>query len=117
MKKGSLGESLAADYLVSAGYRILEKNYHCRSCEIDLIAVKKNTLSVIEVKHWTTIPISELGYSINKTKKQRISRCTAIFLAENPEYSEYFISFDVIFIDNNNEINHIRNAFLGPEAV
>ncbi len=117
MKKGSLGESLAADYLVSIGYRILEKNYHCRSCEIDLIAVKDNTITVIEVKHWTTIPISELGYSINKAKKRRIYHGAAFFLAENPEYSEYFISFDVIFIDNNNEINHIRNAFLGPEAL
>ena len=41
-KIGKLGEKLAAQYLESKGYEILERNFYCRQGEIDIIA-KENT--------------------------------------------------------------------------
>ena len=39
-KVGDHGEDFAAKILADNGYQILERNYRCRSGEIDIIAVK-----------------------------------------------------------------------------
>lgn len=47
---GRTGERLAAEALVSRGYRILERNFRCSSGEIDLVAEEGQDLVFVEVK-------------------------------------------------------------------
>lgn len=47
---GKLGEEIAVKYLQKLGYRILERNFHKRYCELDIVALDKETLVFIEVK-------------------------------------------------------------------
>ena len=47
---GRLGERLAAESLLSRGYRILERNFRCRYGEIDLVAEDEQDLVFVEVK-------------------------------------------------------------------
>lgn len=47
---GHLGENLAATYLCSLGYQILERNFRKRYGEIDIIAKEKEILVFVEVK-------------------------------------------------------------------
>jgi len=47
---GRLGERLAAEKLLSRGYRILERNFRCRYGEIDLVAEDEQDLVFVEVK-------------------------------------------------------------------
>ncbi len=47
---GRLGERLAAEKLLSHGYRILERNFRCRCGEIDLVAEDGQDLVFVEVK-------------------------------------------------------------------
>lgn len=47
---GAWGERCAARYLWWHGYRILDRNYRCRSGEIDLIACRQGFLVFVEVK-------------------------------------------------------------------
>lgn len=47
---GKKGEDIAAKYLQSKGFIILERNFHKRYSEIDLIAKDKMTLVFVEVK-------------------------------------------------------------------
>jgi putative endonuclease len=47
---GRLGERLAADTLEQRGYRIIERNFRCRSGEIDLVAEEGQDLVFVEVK-------------------------------------------------------------------
>ena len=49
-KTGNFGELLATLYLKLKGYEILERNFSVRGGEIDIIASKKNEISIIEVK-------------------------------------------------------------------
>lgn len=44
------GESLAAQFLISHNYSILEKNWRSGHLEIDIIASQNNTLHFVEVK-------------------------------------------------------------------
>jgi putative endonuclease len=47
---GIYGERLAAEYLISLGYEILERNWRCRIGEIDLIARDRDRWVFVEVK-------------------------------------------------------------------
>ena len=47
---GKLGEQMAVRYLEDKGYTILERNYRRWHLEIDLIALDRDELVVVEVK-------------------------------------------------------------------
>src|ERR1700712_388348 len=54
IKKGNEGEELAASFLVSKGFTVLERNYRHKRSEIDLIIRRDNWLIFIEVKSRTS---------------------------------------------------------------
>jgi len=47
---GILGEDIAANYLISAGFKIIERNFKKRYGDIDIVAKVGDTFSFIEVK-------------------------------------------------------------------
>ena len=51
---GKKGEEFAIDFLVKAGYKILEKNYRFQKAEVDIIALKGLVLAIVEVKTRST---------------------------------------------------------------
>lgn len=53
-KVGFKGEELASRYLISKGYKILQRNFSKRYGEIDIVAIDNNTLVFIEVKTRTS---------------------------------------------------------------
>ena len=50
LELGRRGEQIASRFLVSKGYKIIDKNYHAREGEIDIIASYFNMLVFVEVK-------------------------------------------------------------------
>lgn len=51
---GLKGEVTATNYLISKGYKIIEKNYRTKFSEVDLIALYGDFLVFIEVKTRTS---------------------------------------------------------------
>jgi putative endonuclease len=47
---GRYGEEQAAQYLAKLGYQIIDRNWHCNSGEIDLVARDNDRLVFVEVK-------------------------------------------------------------------
>ena len=47
---GRAGEERAAQYLIAAGYTVIDRNWRCPIGEIDIVAVRGRTLAVVEVK-------------------------------------------------------------------
>ena len=50
METGSLGENLAAEFLVDKGFKIVARNHRWKHAEIDLIVQRDNWLVFVEVK-------------------------------------------------------------------
>ena len=48
---GAYGEQVAVAYLEKLGYKIIDRNWKTRLCEIDIIAQKGDTLYFVEVKY------------------------------------------------------------------
>lgn len=50
LKLGALGENAAANFIVSLGYRIINRNFQKRYGEIDIVALDAKTLVFVEVR-------------------------------------------------------------------
>lgn len=111
-KTGITGEKKAALFLAKDGFTILKRNFRKRGGEIDIIAKHDNVLVFIEVKTSNVYSEDSLEYSIDNRKRRRIINTSRYFLKENPEFEDYTIQYDIIFISQQDgKINHIKNAF------
>ncbi|ADR19888.1 YraN family protein [Calditerrivibrio nitroreducens] len=107
-KEGDAGENLAAEYLISKGYRILHRNFRCRFGEIDIIASKGSVVAFIEVKYRKTDRFGKGFESVSQRKIEKILKASQYFISTNQD--RYHYRYDVISIDNG-KITHIENAF------
>lgn len=110
-EKGDLGESIAKDYLLSKGAKILETNYKIKSGEIDIISKLDEDIVFIEVKSRTNVKFGYPSEAVNYKKIKKITDVAKYYIFKNKLYSTS-IRFDVIEVYlKDNKINHIVNAF------
>ncbi|KXZ40053.1 putative endonuclease [Alkalithermobacter thermoalcaliphilus JW-YL-7 = DSM 7308] len=111
VQKGKLGEKIANKYLLSKGFKILDKNYKTRYGEIDLIAQKKEKITFVEVKLRSNLNYGYPCEAVNFKKQNKIRNVATEYINKNKlENLEY--SFDVIEVYlKDKKINHIKNAF------
>ncbi len=99
--KGKWAEDVAAGYLKSNGYKILDRNFRTRFGEIDIIAFKQGTLIFVEVKY------GEGGrFRVDRRKMNRI-KMAANFYLKDFEYDE--VRLDVIEVTEE-EVLHIKGV-------
>ena len=107
---GKKGEELAQKYLVKQGYKILETNKHfSRFCEVDIIALDKNTLVFCEVKTRRTLVCGSPFEAITKSKYQNIKKGLYLYLQENPNYKKFRIDAISVVLEPKLGINHLKN--------
>lgn len=94
--KGLYAEMLAAISLKVRGYKVLAKRYKTSHGEIDVIALRKNTLAFIEVKARAS-QCDALEAVLPRSQK-RIANSAQMFLAEHPQYQNHDMRFDVITV-------------------
>lgn len=93
---GQAGEKLAANWLVKNGFTIKEINWRYSHFEVDVIAVKGDTLHFIEVKTRTTTKFGNPEESITKIKMQNLKNAAERYQEKNPGWK--WIQFDVLAI-------------------
>lgn len=112
-KIGRTGESIAARYLRSKGYRILERNYRTRLGEVDIIARDRRTLVFVEVKARNSSRFGNPKNSITPHKQRKISMVALQYL-KSTDQMKAKARFDVIAISSaktSPQIELIKNAF------
>lgn len=78
--KGQLTEQLAQDYLVTQGLTPVDKNYHCRNGELDLIMLDGDTYVFIEVKYRKNNNFGGALAAISPSKQKKIKHCVTYYL-------------------------------------
>lgn len=79
--RGKDAEAHAARFLEAQGLKIVERNYHCRYGEIDLIARDGTTLVFVEVRARKSSAFGGAGASITASKRQKLTRTTLHYMA------------------------------------
>ncbi len=110
---GNNAEALACKYLVDIGYRIVQRNYKDRFCEIDIIASNKTTLVFVEVKYRRRSDFGGAVGAITPDKFRRMQLSAEYWLSQNQELARQQPRLDVITVSgdiNNPEIDHLQNV-------
>lgn len=96
---GAQGEDIAATYLESIGFKVLERNFRSRAGEIDIVARDGRTVVFVEVK--TRRPGGRFGAAVEQVtavKRRRIVKTALAYIAcRGLEGAE--CRFDVVAID------------------
>jgi len=116
-KLGNRGEKIAAKVLRKQGYRIIEKNYHSRLGEIDIVAKEDESIVFVEVKTRCSTDFGLPEEALSYDKRRRLSKLALGYLAHR-RIKDTNCRFDVVSIlmDNKkvSKVKHIeliKNAF------
>ena len=111
---GNFGEDTASKYLEESGYVILDRNFRCRSGEIDIIARDGDYIVFIEVKTRRGSFYGTPGEAVNELKQHKIIRVSEAYIMKKKLFNCDF-RFDVIEIivdkAKNASIKLIKDAF------
>lgn len=118
---GARGEQKAAEYLLSRGYRILERNFRCRLGEIDIVAHKSGAFVFVEVKSlakranlFASQDDNALRPEDHMTpwKQNKVARLAEYYLAEK-NFTDVPFQIDLIAIEYTDDaahsVRHIEN--------
>ncbi len=108
-RKGRGYEEQAVKYLKSRGYKILSRNYHCKSGEIDIVAFKEGTLVFVEVKGASNLDFGHPAERFNRTKLERILKCAYKFMEEKGPRAPFRLDLIVVL---QGRIEHFENLWV-----
>lgn len=111
--KGREGENMAANYLKKIGYKIVEKNYHCKFGEVDIIALDKEILTFIEIKTRSSRKHIPPEFTVTKRKQGKIKKTAEHYIGKH-RITSRDCRFDIVAITmekDANTINLYKNAF------
>lgn len=112
---GRRGEDAAAAYLERRGMTIVDRNWHCKAGEADIIALDDRDLVVVEVKTRTTEAKGTPEAAVTPAKQRRIARIAQSYLAY-AGMEPQTVRFDVITVrvisPDRALLRHHSNAFV-----
>jgi putative endonuclease len=110
---GRRGEDAAAEFVARLGWRVVARNFRCRSGEIDLVAMDGDTIVFVEVRTRTGDGRGTPLESVDGRKQAQVGRVARYFLAARGWFDRS-ARFDVVGIRLDADppsIEHVRSAF------
>lgn len=112
MKIGKLGEDISTKYLEKHGFCIIERNFHSRYGEIDIICENSDYIVFVEVKTKKSSTYGCASERVDFHKRVKILKTIETYLYNNEVNKQPRIDvIEVILFKNKFQINHIENAF------
>lgn len=109
---GTLGEELAAQFLLREGYVILERNWTFQKAEIDIIAQKNEQIIIVEVKTRNSDFFGDPQDFVTPGKIKLLVKAANEYMISNDLGLE--VRFDIIAVLKNQKVEkleHFKNAF------
>jgi putative endonuclease len=112
IKRGTEGEQAAAEFLISKGFEIVQRNYRHKRSEIDLIVRKDNWLIFVEVKLRSSARFGHPEEFVDRKKEKKVLEGAAQYLHESAWQGN--VRYDIVavsLIRGDAKILHIEDAF------
>jgi len=108
-RAGARAEDRCAELMRSSGLLLVERNWHCRLGEIDLIAEEHGVLVFAEVRMRRAFAYGGAGESVTAAQRGRPLAAARLYLWRRPQSH---CRFDVCLVAGPaGDIKWIRNAF------
>lgn len=106
-ENGARAEAEVVYYLRERKFKIIDRNFKTRQCEIDIIAQKNSCIYFVEVKYRTTFSQGDGFEYITPTKLKQMAFAAELWTVQNTWRGEYVLSgasvsganFDIEFIE------------------
>lgn len=113
-QQGQKAEALAEEFLQSQGLRPRQRNYRCKTGEIDLIMTQDETLVFVEVRLRANALFASAAESVDARKQHKLLRAAQHYLLQHRLTDKVQCRFDVIAFDRGLDpagITWLPNAF------
>ncbi len=112
---GRRSERAAARFIRKLGYRVLVANWDDRKGEIDLLALDRDTIVVVEVRSTESSELHSVAATVNSTKQKRLTDAAMRFL-QSRRLLGTAVRFDVLAVRwpaeaKTPEFLHLKDAF------
>lgn len=114
MEFGAWGEEVACRYLQKQGYAILERNFRCRTGELDIVARMGETLCFVEVKSRKGLGTGYPAEAVTEQKQRHLRSAAEFYLHTHRLRGIDELRMDVIEvlkIQEKTYLRHIPSAF------
>lgn len=112
---GQKGEDIAARYLESHGYTVMDRNWRSGHKELDLVVTDGRTVVFVEVKTRTSADYGDPWSFVDDRKIRRIVNSADAYIRFN--CLDMDVRFDIVSItvqDGDFKVEHIEQAFYPP---
>ena len=112
-KIGAEKEAFVCKWLEKQGYSIVERNFRCRSGEVDIVARENRYLVFIEVKYRRGTKCGDPSEAVDYRKQQTISKVASFYLLRHGYTENIPVRFDVVSVSGTDTVGVMlyRNAF------
>ena len=113
-RQGRQYEDLVCAHLQRAGLQLLDRNFHTRCGEIDLVLREQQTLVFVEVRFRRSIRYGSPVASVNPAKQRKIRQAAKLYLLMKGLYEKVPCRFDVVGVTPEQDklaCRWIKNAF------
>lgn len=113
-QRGDDSEDQAYQFLRNKGLKLVEKNFHSRFGEVDLVMLDNDELAFIEVRYRRNSNYGSGLESVTTNKQTKIIKTASVFLQQHAKLAKYPARFDIVSISGeltNAHIDWIKNAF------
>ena len=112
---GAAGEELAAVWLRTRGWRIVDRNWRSRYGELDIVALDpEGTLAFVEVKTRRSVRFGPPQCAVTHAKRTNLRRAGVQWLLDHRGLLHNGVRFDVLAVSVEAEgprVEHLRGAF------
>lgn len=111
---GLRAETQALSFLEARGLILIERNFHCRVGEIDLIMRDGTQLVFVEVRKRGRRSFTSAAVTVTASKQRKLIKAASFYLALRHRGHQPVCRFDVVGIDSDgarSSIDWRRDAF------
>jgi putative endonuclease len=115
---GLLGERIAAKWLRSRGWRVLEHRFQNGHRDLDLVVQRGKTVAFVEVKARSDLSFGGPASAVDFYKLQQLRRSALVWMARHGRAGiEYRIDVVAVWISEKQvKILHVENAYVFHQA-